>query len=93
MSTPISQLGLTRNTKNLQALRELRLWHWFEYLRNDRLEGVWAEKAAKGRVFLVQRNRQKYRNTATFHIRAVQALNEFFPINDTAELDAKKGIL
>lgn len=91
-TTPISQLGLTRNTKTQQALRELRLWHWIEYVRNSRLEQQWLSRGLKGEVFRVQRYRTKYRNAATFHLLAVQTLNEFFIFSDTAEADARKGL-
>lgn len=61
-------------------LRQLRLWHWFERER-------WAsvERAA-----WFERERRRAHELVTLHIRAVQSLNDFFPVGDTAEADAQK---
>jgi len=60
-----------------KRLRVLRLWHW--------------EKALQARremddQFMVSNSRDAY----NFHMAAVQTLNDFFSIGDTAERDAAK---
>ena len=69
------------NTRNLRHLRELRLWHWQMVLRYRGYE----------RRAETQRSPQWVINShskiANFHLGAVQALNDLFPIGDTAEKD------
>lgn len=71
--------------KQLELLRKIRLYHWnealieqtvaFSFSRRSNLDEA---KAGQARVL------------SAAHFRHVQALNEFFPIGDTAERDAAK---
>lgn len=80
---PISPTSLNR-------LRELRLWHWRQFIKL----GKWAhghENASPQfnspkRVQLAK----TFREGSNFHIMQVQLLNDFFPIDDTAEKDDSK---
>lgn len=63
------------------GLRELRLWHWRQMGRARRraLDKLNTDpKSALGKAL----NKE-----ANWHLGAVQRLNEFFPIGDTAEAD------
>lgn len=64
--------------------RELRLWHWRQALRFRHLVGNHKTNGAA-----THRNAVARRNTtlANFHMSAVQALNELFPLGDCAEKD------
>lgn len=64
-------------------LREVRLWHWIKALQNRKIANEWRER---GRHSLAEGADM----SANFHIKAVQALNDCFEINDTAEQDAAK---
>jgi hypothetical protein len=69
----------------VKRLRKLRLWHWRQCLRNRTA----SETAAKADDPVSQAAKAFYDARANHHIRAVQALNDFFPeIGDTAENDA-----
>jgi len=71
-------------------LRELRLWHWKLGLKHRQLqydlETLQAENkkssSLKGCI-------TTYSDATNDHFTAVQTLNEFFPIGDTAERDAE----
>jgi hypothetical protein len=63
---------LASPTLNLAPLRELRHWHWKQYL------------ATKS---FVKTNESTKEGIATRHLTAVQALNDLFPIGDTADND------
>lgn len=59
------------------SLRSLRLWHWSQYL-------LW--EAFEDRAWWPW-DKQRCRREGTTHIKAVQLLNDFFPIGDTADND------
>ncbi len=70
---------------NDSGLRALRLWHWQQVsMASNRAE--WASR--QGPIY------SKMRDAASsdwnFHMGAVQALNDCFDIDDTAEKDAAK---
>lgn len=62
------------------AIRTLRLWHWKHVCR-------YADKLCDPRLGRVKH--REYTNLHGLHMRAVQALNDLFPIGDTAERDAE----
>lgn len=68
----------------IERLRALRLWHWKMAL-SYREQQVHLE-SFKSRSLKDTINR--YKAAADRHLTAVQTLNEFFPIGDTAERDA-----
>ena len=69
----------------LHALRELRLWHWLEAMAQNVVCDVvfHAPDSLLTKAFLVESQASK-----NFHLHAVQHLNEWFPVGDTAEQDA-----
>lgn len=75
---------LTHITKVSQdALREVRLWHWNKAVAYRNSAVFLAECENHPESVLMNK-------AANFHIKAVQALNDCFEINDTAEQDAAK---
>lgn len=66
----------------LARLRVLRLWHWQHVVRYQKHLNNPRTNRLK---------RREYHSLHTLHLGAVQALNEFFPIGDTAERDAANG--
>lgn len=68
---------------DLHELRALRLWHWKHVCR-------YADKICDPRLGRVK-NRE-YTNLHAMHMRSVQALNDLFPIGDTAERDHDKEL-
>lgn len=82
----------------MNTLREVRLWHWRKVLsyrevaqRHDTYADQW-EREHPGKV--CRFNRTKARNAhreANRHLGAVQALNDCFPMGDTAEQDDNRS--
>lgn len=75
----------------LIELRALRLWHWKEVLKasklRDDVEFAMRECNGPNRSYFEERlTRAKAR--WTMHMGAVQTLNSFFDLGDTAEKDA-----
>lgn len=79
-------------TGTLDRLRKLRLWHWGQVLywrelqrrandTADRLADRWTLAAPWAKLA------NERAGHAMQHLSAVQLLNEFFPIGDTAEVD------
>lgn len=66
-----------------ERLRNLRLWHWsmVSYHRSTAVDMRRREDRMGGVYHDAQAN---------FHLKAVQTLNDFFPVGDTAEQDARK---
>ena len=60
---------------DMAKLRGLRLWHWQQALRMGALYRTGGP------------NRFDAFKAQTLHIQAVQALNDLFPVDDTAERD------
>jgi hypothetical protein len=81
-----NQLGDVEGTvqKITVSLRALRLWHWNQccVMRNLALEG---ERLNQSQKVIAKLHAQ-----ANEHLGFVQALNEFFPLYDTAEKDSAK---
>lgn len=65
------------------TLRELRLWHWRRVV-NYRAK---VDDPKTNRF-----KRREYSQLHALHMGAVQALNELFPIGDTAERDNKPNV-
>lgn len=78
-----SILGGTGELLNLDALRQLRLDHWRAVLFYS--EEI--RKCSGGTETLVG----IFREWHARHMRAVQALNDLFPVGDTAEKDDAEG--
>lgn len=74
----------------LDRLRALRLWHWRLGLKHrsgqDTLEALAADRKSGSLKDCIR----TYREAANVHFTAVQTLNEFFEIGDTAERDANE---
>lgn len=72
-----------------QELRDLRRWHWNGAMHNRTAQRYYEEKAEKPSTYQArfERAAQRRGRTADFHMRAVQALNDFFPVGDNAEND------
>lgn len=58
------------------TLREMRLWHWRQMLQHRALAKLGPRDVAAG-----------FDESANRHMRFVQALNDAFPVEDTAERD------
>lgn len=63
---------------DLGALRRLRLYHWRQVCKLS-------DSLCSGRG--LEASRQRWREDHAMHMRAVQALNDLFPLGDTAERD------
>ncbi len=61
-------------------LRALRLWHWRSAIEQRMLE----------MHVIFPASIRHHKAKADFHIKAVQTLNDFFNVDDTAEKDAAK---
>lgn len=61
-------------------LRALRLWHW---------RSAMEQRTLQAHVIFPSSIRH-HQAKADFHIKAVQTLNDYFNIDDTAEKDAGK---
>lgn len=74
----------------LTRLRELRLWHWKLGLKHRQLQyDLEALQATRKKSSSLQDCVKTYKDACNVHFTAVQTLNEFFPIGDTAERDAE----
>lgn len=76
----------------LDRLRALRLWHWQGVLYRRKQAEWYVKREQDGKcshnqaaVAIEWANKQ-----ADFHLLQVQALNDFFPLGDTAENDEAK---
>ena len=63
-------------------LRELRLWHWREAMKQRA-----RERRLESFIVPLPEKVGQARELANFHIKQVQTLNDFFPMGDTAERD------
>ncbi len=72
------------------ALRALRLHHWLAAVKARQTASEWEKRGKAGEVGRIQKRFKEYTKAANFHIKAVQALNDCFDIDDTAEKDAAK---
>jgi hypothetical protein len=81
------------------TLRELRLWHWRKVMTHranerryeadaERWEAKWPGKKCSHSRRMARANKSK----ADWHLNAVIALNDHFPVGDTAEHDAARGL-
>lgn len=61
-----------------KELRELRLWHWRQACISERIENS---------VFAYGDIKTQASHNHSFHMKAVQALNDCFPLDDTAAQD------
>ncbi len=73
------------------ALRALRLHHWLAALKARESANDWDIRGKAGEVGRIQKRFKEYTKAANFHIKAVQALNDCFDIDDTAEKDVDKS--
>lgn len=69
---------------DLQELRRLRLYHWKQVCKL-------ADSLCSNRG--TEAGRENWRAQHKMHMGAVQALNDLFPIGDTAERDAQEMTL
>lgn len=74
------QVIVSLNNDGMQKLRELRLWHrnqamYYRSLANHIRPGIMS---------------QNHIASSNEHIKFVQTLNNFFPVDDTADKDAMK---
>lgn len=75
-------------------LRGLRLWHWQKLKQCRALQEKHEAAAAKGPFKHSSTGKANdYRRKCVIHLGAVQALNDCFPIGDTAERDDGLGTL
>lgn len=68
-------------------VRELRLWHWRLALQHRAAERELEALAEQRKSGSLKSSIKTYRDAANVHFSAVQTLNEFFGIGDTAEKD------
>lgn len=71
----------------LAKVRELRLWHWqqaMRYRESQRHLETFNKRSLRDCI-------NSYDRSANIHLTAVQTLNEFFDIGDTAERDELKN--
>lgn len=68
-------------------LRGLRLWHWQRAMKYRELQGSLERFNSRSLRDCIKR----YDESASVHLSAVQTLNEFFDIDDTAEQDEIKN--
>lgn len=77
--------------KKLNDLRDLRLWHYKECLRLRKIEKFYLTTIEKGgpRSFINEAKKlsKDFYNSANFHLKAVQLLNDV--VDGTAENDMK----
>lgn len=85
-------MAITITREVLDEVRKLRLWHWREAMAarkqaqnaQDRAEAVKGDRTYSAQM----QGMADLRNAdANYHIRAVQTLNSFFDVGDTAEQD------
>lgn len=74
----------------IERLRKLRLWHWHMAMRHRKAENELIEIKAKHGGSSLKSCIKTYSEAANLHLTAVQTLNEFFEIGDTAEQDDSK---
>lgn len=72
-------------------LRELRLWHWQMAMKHRKAENDLIELKARRGGSSLKSCIKTYADAANMHLTAVQTLNEFFEIGDTAEQDEIKN--
>lgn len=72
----------------ISALRKLRLYHWKQYLKMVRWTQGMENVGYPYESEFTKKRAASFRNHATFHMKQVQVLNDFFQIGDTAEKDA-----
>lgn len=76
----------------IERLRELRLWHWKLGLKHRQLQyDLEAQQGTRKKSSSLKDCIKTYSDAANVHFTAVQTLNEFFPIGDTAERDAENA--
>lgn len=68
-------------------LRGLRLWHWRLALQHRAAERELEALAEQRKSGSLKSSIKTYADAANVHFSAVQTLNEFFEIDDTAERD------
>ncbi len=68
---------------DLQELRRLRLYHWKQVCKL-------ADSLCSNRG--TEAGRENWRAQHKMHMRAVQALNDLFPVGDTAERDMERQL-
>ena len=68
-------------------LRGLRLWHWRLALRHRAAERELEALAEQRNSGSLKNSIKTYADAANVHFSAVQTLNSFFEIGDTAEKD------
>ncbi len=89
-------MAITITREVLDEVRKLRLWHWREAMAarkqaqnaQDRAEAVKGDRTYSAQM---QGMADLKNADANHHIRAVQTLNSFFPVGDTAEQDDERS--
>jgi hypothetical protein len=71
-------------------LRGLRLWHWQMAMKHRKAENELTELKLRHGGSSLKSCIKTYADAANLHLTAVQTLNEFFEIGDTAEQDDSK---
>lgn len=71
----------------LERVRKLRLWHWQKAMHYRKMQRELEEFKTRSLRDCIKR----YDEAANIHLTAVQTLNEFFEIGDTAEQDEIKN--
>lgn len=81
----------------MDTLRSLRLWHWRKVLsfravalRHEAHSDDWEKKHAPHKNRYGRTKARDAHRNANRHLAAVQALNDCFPVGDTAEQDAAR---
>ena len=76
------------------TLREVRLWHWKKVIsarktaeKFDRDAEEWEKRYLGKRSTYSRRMAVQNHSRANWHLKAVQVLNDLFPLGDTAERD------
>lgn len=72
---------------DLESVRQLRLYHWHLALRHRAAQQELEALATRRKSGSLKNCIKTYKDTADLHLTAVQTLNQFFPIGDTAEKD------
>lgn len=85
-------MAITITREILDEVRNLRLWHWREAMKARSYQSIAQTRAhsCAGDATYAARMQTLANDwdiQAHTHIKAVQTLNSFFPVDDTAELD------
>lgn len=71
--------------QSLTNLRKLRLYHWNQFQKMDKWAKGMENIGYPYESEFTKKRAISFREHATFSLQQVQVLNDFFPIDDTAE--------